>query len=122
MSSIGNNINSEYSNLRDSFFDSGEKEYLQELLKEKEDRLVHEILLKKDSSFLYKKANNLINQVEEGRFNDEQMEDVEYMITHLLSAIEDIEKDRQKEFFGQGKAEETTCKKKYKQDDEEMTR
>ena len=122
MSSIGNNINAEYSNLRDSFFDSGEKEYLQELLKEKKDKLVHEILLKKDSSFLYKKAKNLINQVEEGRFNDEQMEDVEYMITHLLSAIEDIEKEKQKEFFGKGKTKETTCKKNYKQDDEEMIR
>lgn len=122
MSSIGNNINAEYSNLRDSFFDSGEKEYLQELLKEKKDKLVHEILLKKDSSFLYKKAKNLISQVEEGRFNDKQMEDVEYMITHLLSAIEDIEKDNQKEFFGQEKSEESTCKKHYKQDDEEMIR
>ena len=41
---------------------------------------------------LHTRAINLINRVEAGEFNEEQMVKVEHMIAHYLAAIEDLER------------------------------
>ena len=97
MSSIGNNLSGEIAHLRDCFFDSGERKYFNQLLKDPGEQKIHQILIKKDANFLYEKAQNLINKVENGEIDDIYMGDVEYKIVHLLGAIEDIERDLQLE-------------------------
>lgn len=65
---------------------------MKELLKDPKERDLHAKLLKKDVATLYRKATELITRVELGEFNEEQMVEAEYRITHLLAAIEDLEK------------------------------
>jgi len=92
MATIGNNMSGKVSHIRDSYFDSGEYEYLQKLLADPKERAIHEKLLRKNADELYKKAMALIKNVELGKYNEEEMVKIEYMITHLLGAIEDLEK------------------------------
>jgi len=91
MSSIGNNVDGKKSHVRDSFFDSDEKEYFKALLKKPEEMKLHCQLLRKNVDKLYKKACDLISRVEQGEFNEEEMAQVEYIIAHCLAAIEDAE-------------------------------
>ena len=92
MATIGNNTNGKASHVRDSYFDSGEKEYLEQLLKDPKHKALHEELLMKDAETLYDAAKALMMAVELGRFDEEQMAKAELYITHLLGAIEDLER------------------------------
>ena len=92
MASVGNNVNGKIAHVRDSYFDSGEKEYLEQLLKDPKQKALHEKLLRQDAEKLYEKAAELMTRVELGEFNEKQMAEAEYMITHLLGAIEDLER------------------------------
>jgi len=92
MSSIGNNVSGKIAHVRDSYFDSGEIEYLEELLKDPKEKAIHQKLLNYNAELLYQKAKELMVKVETGEFNEKQMAKAEYQITHLLAAIEDLEK------------------------------
>ena len=92
MASVGNNTSGKIAHVRDSYFDSGEKEYLEELLKNPKEMELHQKLLKVNAEKLYAKAQQLMVAVESGEFNEKQMAEAEYQITHLLAAIEDLEK------------------------------
>ena len=98
MSTKGNNTSAKKAHVRDSFFDSGEKEFFTKLLKDPEERTLHSELLREDVEKLYKKACKLINRVEKGEFNEEQMIKVERIIAHCLAAIEDVELVKEYEF------------------------
>ena len=88
----GNNISGKIAHVRDSYFDSGEKEYLEKLLQDPEQRELHEKLLRQDAEKLYREARSLMQAVELGQFNEKQMAEAEFKITHLLGAIEDLHK------------------------------
>lgn len=92
MASIGNNTSGKIAHVRDSYFDSGEKEYLEELLKDPKEREIHQKLMQKNVEILYRKARELMVRVELGEFDEKQMVEAEYKITHLLAGIEDLEK------------------------------
>ena len=92
MASVGNNTNGKISHVRDSYFDSGEKEYLEKLLKDPKQKALHEKLLKQDAKKLYAEAKKLMQAVELGEFNEKQMVEAEFKITHLVGAIEDLHK------------------------------
>ena len=93
MAIVGNNTNSEYANLRDSFFTEEEKKQFNKVMKDEKDQKIHAEMLEKKASLLYKKAMQLINRVEAGEFNEKQMKKVEYVISHLLAGIEDLHKE-----------------------------
>lgn len=92
MATIGNNQNPDASYMRDSFFDSEEeKEFFKELLKDPKERKIHERLEEKDAQKLFKKAKEIHANVEQGLYNEEEMEEAEYLLAHLLAAIKDLE-------------------------------
>jgi len=92
MAIAGNNVGGKIAHVRDSYFDSGEKEYLEQLLKDPKQKALHEKLLREDAEKLYKQAKKLMQAVECGQFNEKQMAEAEFKITHLLGAIEDLHK------------------------------
>ena len=92
MAIAGNNVSGKIAHVRDSYFDSGEKDYLKSLLKDPKQRALHEKLLREDAEKLYKQAKKLMQAVELGQFNEEQMAEAEFKITHLLGEIEDLHK------------------------------
>lgn len=92
MATIGNNTSAEYARVRDIFFGSeGERKNFENLMQNPNEREIHTELLKKSADELYERAMNLINRVEYGEFNQEQMERVERAIAHCLAAIEDVQ-------------------------------
>lgn len=91
MATIGNNASGKAAFLRDSFFDSAEQQYLEELMECRGERELHHQLLHEHADKLYKKACDLIARVELGEFNEEEMEQVEKIIVHCLAAIEDLQ-------------------------------
>lgn len=91
MASTGNNVSGKMAHVRDSFFDSGEKEYFTDLLNNPKEMDLHCKLLRENVDKLYKKACELINRVEKGEFDEEQMVKAERAIAHCLGAIDDIE-------------------------------
>lgn len=97
MSSTGNNIDKEYADLRDAFLTPGEEAYLEKLMQDPNERHIHSRLLRKRASELYNTAKSLIDKVENGEFNDRQMQRVEYVILHCLKAIDDLELANEKE-------------------------
>ena len=105
MGSIGNNINSEYANLRDSFFGidshygcadtkakgNGEIDYLKQLLDTSpRARNLHQKFLNMNPKVLYDKAMELITLVDMGQVKNEDLEMVEAQIALLLAGIEDL--------------------------------
>ncbi len=94
MATVGNNMDGKKSHVRDSFFSSkGEKEYFEKLMQDPKERSIHAKALRMNADTLYKKAMDLINRVEAGEFNEEQMAKVEYMISHYLAGIDDLHKE-----------------------------
>lgn len=92
METIGNNTSAEYARVRDVFFGSeGERKNFENLMQNPNEREIHTELLKKSADKLYEMAMDLINRVECGEFNQEQMERVEREIAHYLAAIEDVQ-------------------------------
>ena len=59
MSIVGNNGNEKASIMRDSFFDSAERKYLEELLKDPNERKLHESLLREKAEKLYADAKEI---------------------------------------------------------------
>lgn len=92
MSTIGNNGNLKFSQTRDSFFTDSEKEFFTKLLENPKERFIHTQLLRQKVESLYERALNLLNRVESGEFNEEQMAKVEHLIAHYLGTIQDFEK------------------------------
>ncbi len=92
MDSTGNNTDWEISHVRDSYFDSGEQEYLEQLLKDPKEREIHSQLMKVKVERLYKKAQKLMMAVEGGEYDEHQMAVAEYKLTHILAAIDDMER------------------------------
>ena len=92
MATLGNNVNPKYENTRKSFFSESEQEYFKKLLKDPKERAIHAKLLRQRAELLHEKAMGLINRVEAGEFNEEQMAKVEYEVSHYLAAIEDLER------------------------------
>lgn len=84
-----NNINGEAAHLRDTFLEA-EKEYLEYLLKnDSVMNLIRNLNGNYSSDLLFKTAKDLIDRVEAGEFDDEEMKNVEAQITVLLAAIKD---------------------------------
>lgn len=98
MSTLGNNINNKNSYVRDTFFSSkGEQKYLEKMMKYPKEKAIHNSLLRENAENLCKKAMDLIERVEQGEFDEKQMHEVEYLITHYLAGIEDLQKVLEKE-------------------------
>ena len=92
MATIGNNFSKKREHVRESFFDSDEKEFAEELLKDPKEKNLHNKLLQEDVEKLYKKACDLISRVERGEIPESKIEEIEKTIVHCLMAIEDIER------------------------------
>ena len=91
MATIGRNMISKIAELRDTFFDSHEKDYIKKLYSTPEGKKIYSKMLRKSVDELYKKAKNLINQVELGVFDEQQMYVAEMKIAFCLAAIEDAQ-------------------------------
>lgn len=104
MSSIGNNINGEFSHLRDTFFGSsgftvssnmkgnGEVDYLKELLtKSATARSLYHKFRKIPPRILYEQALQRIELIDNGQVKNEDLPVVEAEIALRLAAIEDLE-------------------------------
>ena len=59
-------------------------------MKNPNNRTIHEKMLEQKAETLYKKAMVLIEAVENGEFNEEEMAVVEYTISHYLAGIDDL--------------------------------
>ena len=84
----GNNINGNIAFLRDTFLEA-EREYLDELKKDPQYRMVIEDLNKFDSEKLAYEAMRRIKNIEAGQVKKSSLERVETEITVLLAAIQD---------------------------------
>lgn len=91
MATIGNNLNKEYSLVRNAFFTEEETKHFEKMLQNPIERREQENLKYEHADVLYRKARHLMDRVENGEFNDRQMKEVECAIAHLLAAIEDCE-------------------------------
>lgn len=84
-----NNINGYAAHLRDTFL-KAEREYVMALLEIDE---VVDVIRQLNSDYsgesLFSAAKNLIDRVDNGEFDEEEMVKVEYQITVLLAAIQD---------------------------------
>ena len=94
MSSEGNNMDKKIAQLRDSFFETDEKEFFETLLKDPKEKEIHNKLKTQDAVKLAKIAAKYIKKVENCEFNDEEMVEVEKIIAHCLGAIEDVELEK----------------------------
>lgn len=92
----GNNINGNIAFLRDTFLDA-EKEYLKELMKKPEYKVLVENLNKYDSKELSLEAVKRISNIETGRVKEKDLERVETEITLLLASIQDCVREKVKE-------------------------
>lgn len=89
------NINGEISHLRDTFL-GAEKDYLVTLLgKNGVQNLISELNQMYEPNVLWNKAQSLIDKVEAGEVQEEELEETEFKINVLLAAIQDkiLEKD-----------------------------
>jgi len=126
MSIVGNNGNEKASIMRDSFFDSAERKYLEELLKDPNERKLHESLLREKAEKLYADAKEIAERVEWGNLTEEQMAEAEYLLTHLLAAIEDfqlaleLEKDYDSDGNKKGAGLREKEKNKYYNNDDSL--
>ena len=93
MATVGNNTSAKHEQLREAFFTEGEKEQFKKVMSNPKDQRIHSKILEEKAETLYKKAMDLIKRVELGEFNDEQMEKVEYAISHYLAGIEDLHQE-----------------------------
>ncbi len=92
MGTIGNNADGNIGYVRDSFFTEGEQDYFEKLMRNPDERRIHFKLARKNAQELFDKAMELIDRVEAGEFNEEQMQKAERAIVHLLAGIEDLQK------------------------------
>jgi len=97
MASVGNNINADIANARDSFLTKEEQAYFEELLKSPSDRIIHYHLMKNKAEVLHKKAVELMDNAEAGLYSEEEMAKIERGILHYLMAIEDLHMELIKE-------------------------
>ena len=93
MATVGNNTSAKYEHLRESFFTEGEKEQFEKIIKHPKNRKIHAKMLEQKAETLYKKAMTLIEAVERGEFNEEEMAVVEFTISHYLAGIEDLHQE-----------------------------
>lgn len=91
MATMGNNFNARNDQLKNSFFTPEEQEYFNELMKDPDEKSIHDKLLREDANILCEMVMDLIKRVEQGEFNEKQMEYVERCIAQLLGAVEDAE-------------------------------
>lgn len=91
MATIGRNTSGKIAELRDAFFDSHEKDFIIKAYKTPEGKALYAKMLRKSVEELYKKAKQLINEVELGMFDEEQMYEAEVKIAFCLAAIEDAQ-------------------------------
>ena len=91
MATIGRNTSKKIADLRDAFFDSHEKDYIEKLYATPEGKALYAKMLRKSVEELYKKAKQLINEVELGMYDEEQMYEAEFKIAFCLAAIEDAQ-------------------------------
>ncbi len=83
-----NNLNDEYSHLRDTFF-AAERDYVRALLQIEG---VKELILEYSNysnDALFQEAQRIVNDVDNGLIPQEQMERAEQALTILLAAIQD---------------------------------
>lgn len=97
MATIGNNFKAEYANTREAFFCDGEIDFFNKLMQNPEERKINNCLKQYKAEKLHREAKKLIERVENGEFNDEQMECVEYCIAQLLGGVQDSHVEKIKE-------------------------
>ena len=100
MATEGNNYKKAYAETRDAFFCDGEKEFFEELMQDPYEKKTNNILKHSTADKRHQEALKLIERVESGEFNEEQMETVEYCLAQLLGSLEDahIVKVKEKDF------------------------
>lgn len=81
----------EFKKLRDSFFTPEEVERFNLAMKNPLDRIIHAKLSEQRSYVLYEKASKLINDLENGKYDDENVDSVKIKIAHYLAAHDDVE-------------------------------
>lgn len=83
------NVNGEASHLRDVYLEA-QRDYVKYLMQFEDIRqLVAQINASYDPDYLFEVAQNLVERVDAGEFDDEEMEKVEGELIVLLSAIQD---------------------------------
>lgn len=91
----GNNFSRANSELRDAFMTDSEIEYFESLMNDEMtgayERRIHDELLGRKADELCATVRRLIERVDRGEFTQEEMEYVEYVIAHCLSAVKDAE-------------------------------
>lgn len=97
MATEGNNFSAEFAHIRDSFFTESEIEQFNKVMENPIDQFVHQHLSKQRAWGLYSKAMNIIQKVEYGEYEDNEMPEVERLLSHYLAAIQDIIMEMEKE-------------------------
>lgn len=92
----GNNISKDIAWLKDTFLNA-EKEYLEELIKQPKYKKFIKDLNKYDSKQLSLVAIKKINDIENGKIKNNDLERVETEITLLLASIQDCVREKVKE-------------------------
>ena len=80
-----------FKELRDSFFTPEEIERFNLAMQNPFDRVIHERLSEQRSYVLYEKAVKLIKDLENGEYDDENLDSVKIKIAHYLAAHDDVE-------------------------------
>lgn len=88
----GNNISGKIAKDRDIWLEQ-EKHLLKELMKNDENKKVKENREKDDAYKLYKEAIRLIEEIESGKLEDDEIKKKVEEITLLFAAIEDCQKE-----------------------------
>ena len=92
MANLETNYSEEMARIKNIFLSSGEQEYFDKLLKDPDQRAIHDELIKMDPEYLASRAKIVLDQVENGKINSAQdMQTAEYALVHYFAAIKDIE-------------------------------
>ena len=79
--------------IKHTFLTSKEKSYFLDLLKNPSERNIHLLLRDINAEFLFEKAQEIINQIELGAYNQQQMQVAQYKLIHYLAAIGEVQGD-----------------------------
>ena len=97
MSTLGNNISKEIDDFIKEYFIEARVRLFEKLMKDPVERRIHDRLSCQSAEKLYKKALDVLTQLNASHGDYEEEEELEYEFTHYLAAISDLIKIRERE-------------------------
>ena len=89
MATEGLNVNQEIQQVRDAFFTPEETQQFNKLMRNRKQQSLHEKLSLKNPEKLFARATEIMQNIEAGKYNEDEMAEAEYLIMHYLAACED---------------------------------